>query len=141
MALGLLYFAFLLEYNSSCPSLRLAPIPHSYFMELLWTVITKLLPPININNLNRYGSWGVCFTYAGWFGIKGLVAAGRTYKNCSSIHKACDYLLSKELASGGWGESYLSCQDKVCDSMIFEISFIFLSRHRACSFPFDIVYL
>ncbi|KAL0012885.1 hypothetical protein SO802_007993 [Lithocarpus litseifolius] len=60
-----------------------------------------------------YGSWGVCFTYGGWFGIKGLVAAGRTYKNCSSIRKACNYLLSKELASGGWGESYLSCQKKV----------------------------
>ncbi|KAM3749852.1 hypothetical protein ACB098_05G216900 [Castanea mollissima] len=61
----------------------------------------------------EYGSWGVCFTYGGWFGIKGLVAAGRTYKNCSSIRKACNYLLSKELASGGWGESYLSCQNKV----------------------------
>ncbi|KAK4564727.1 hypothetical protein RGQ29_006697 [Quercus rubra] len=39
------------------------------------------------------GSWGVCFTYATWFGIKGLVA------------------------SGGWGESYLSCQDKVYRSL------------------------
>ncbi|CAN6707541.1 unnamed protein product [Malus baccata var. baccata] len=39
-----------------------------------------------------YGSWGVCFTYAGWFGIKGLVAAGRTSEDCSSICKACDFL-------------------------------------------------
>ncbi|KAJ6906963.1 cycloartenol synthase-like [Populus alba x Populus x berolinensis] len=60
-----------------------------------------------------YGSWGVCFTYAGWFGIKGLVAAGMAYNSSSSIRKACDYLLSKELAGGGWGESYLSCQNKV----------------------------
>ncbi|KAK6284757.1 hypothetical protein POUND7_003709 [Theobroma cacao] len=60
-----------------------------------------------------YGSWGVCFTYAGWFGIKGLSAAGRTYNNSSNIRKACDFLLSKELATGGWGESYLSCQNKV----------------------------
>ncbi|XP_077238616.1 cycloartenol synthase 1 [Tasmannia lanceolata] len=60
-----------------------------------------------------YGSWAVCFTYATWFGVKGLVAAGRTYQNSSSIRKACDFLLSKQLASGGWGESYLSCQDKV----------------------------
>ncbi|KAL5554267.1 hypothetical protein UlMin_041668 [Ulmus minor] len=59
-----------------------------------------------------YGSWGVCFTYGGWFGIKGLLAAGRTYENSSSIRKACDFLLSKELTSGGWGESYLSCQNK-----------------------------
>ncbi|RVX03778.1 Cycloartenol synthase [Vitis vinifera] len=60
-----------------------------------------------------YGSWGVCFTYGGWFGIKGLIAAGNTYNNCPCIRKACDYLLSKELASGGWGESYLSCPNKV----------------------------
>uniref|UniRef100_F6GYK3 Terpene cyclase/mutase family member n=1 Tax=Vitis vinifera TaxID=29760 RepID=F6GYK3_VITVI len=60
-----------------------------------------------------YGSWGVCFTYGGWFGIKGLIAAGNTYSNCPCIRKACDYLLSKELGSGGWGESYLSCQNKV----------------------------
>nr|UBR57589.1 oxidosqualene cyclase [Panax ginseng] len=60
-----------------------------------------------------YGSWGVCFTYGTWFGVKGLVAAGRTYSSCSSIHKACDFLLSKQVASGGWGESYLSCQNKV----------------------------
>nr|ABX75048.2 cycloartenol synthase 2 [Polygala tenuifolia] len=59
-----------------------------------------------------YGSWGVCFTYGAWFGLKGLIAAGRTYKDSSSIQKACDYLLSKELAPGGWGESYLSCQNK-----------------------------
>lgn len=62
---------------------------------------------------DRYGSWGVCFTYGGWFGIRGLVAAGRRYDNCSSLRKACDFLLSKELASGGWGESYLSGQNKV----------------------------
>ncbi|KAH9305352.1 hypothetical protein KI387_009756, partial [Taxus chinensis] len=59
-----------------------------------------------------YGSWGVCFTYGIWFGILGLVAAGRTYEDCSSIRKGCDFLLSKQLLSGGWGESYLSCQDK-----------------------------
>jgi len=61
----------------------------------------------------RYGSWGVCFTYGTWFGILGLVAAGKTYQNCSSIRKGCEFLLSKQLLSGGWGESYLSCQDKV----------------------------
>ncbi|KAF5957243.1 hypothetical protein HYC85_004468 [Camellia sinensis] len=60
-----------------------------------------------------YGSWGVCFTYGTWFGVKGLVAGGKSYDNCSSICKACDFLLSRQLASGGWGESYLSCQNKV----------------------------
>ncbi|GAA0163848.1 cyclase [Lithospermum erythrorhizon] len=60
-----------------------------------------------------YGSWGVCFTYGAWFGIKGLVAAGRNFDNCYTIRKACDFLLSKQLASGGWGENYLSSQNKV----------------------------
>nr|GME12340.1 cycloartenol synthase 2-like isoform X2 [Ipomoea batatas] len=60
-----------------------------------------------------YGSYGVCYTYGTWFGIRGLVAGGNTYETCHSIRKACDFLLSKQLPSGGWGESYLSCQDKV----------------------------
>ncbi|KAM3702005.1 hypothetical protein ACB094_05G216900 [Castanea mollissima] len=78
------------------------------------TLFKKLYPEHRRGrNRKLYGSWGVCFTYGGWFGIKGLVAAGRTYKNCSSIRKASNYLLSKEVASGGWGESYLSCQNKV----------------------------
>ncbi|OAY76872.1 Cycloartenol synthase [Ananas comosus] len=64
-------------------------------------------------NGSWYGSWAVCFTYGTWFGVKGLIATGRTYENSSCIRKACDFLLSKELPSGGWGESYLSCQDKV----------------------------
>ncbi|KAG0548690.1 hypothetical protein BDA96_01G188600 [Sorghum bicolor] len=57
-----------------------------------------------------YGSWAVCFTYATFFGIKGLADAGRTYQNSLPIRKACNFLLSKQLATGGWGESYLSCQ-------------------------------
>lgn len=60
-----------------------------------------------------YGSWGVCFTYGTWFGVKGLLAAWRSFNNSSSIRKACDFLLSKQVLSGGWGESYLSCQNKV----------------------------
>uniref|UniRef100_A0A1D1XPI8 Terpene cyclase/mutase family member n=1 Tax=Anthurium amnicola TaxID=1678845 RepID=A0A1D1XPI8_9ARAE len=64
-----------------------------------------------------YGSWAVCFTYGTWFGVKGLIAAGRTYKTSSSIRKACDFLLSKQLPSGGWGESFLSCQNKVYSNL------------------------
>jgi squalene cyclase len=55
----------------------------------------------------------VCFTYATFFGIKGLADAGRTYQNSLPIRKACNFLLSKQLATGGWGESYLSCQTEV----------------------------
>lgn len=60
-----------------------------------------------------YGSWGVCFAYGTWFGIKGLVASGKNFSNSFSIRRACDFLLSRQLPSGGWGESYLSCQNKV----------------------------
>uniref|UniRef100_A0A0D9XRJ6 Terpene cyclase/mutase family member n=1 Tax=Leersia perrieri TaxID=77586 RepID=A0A0D9XRJ6_9ORYZ len=60
-----------------------------------------------------YGSWAVCFTYATFFAIKGLTAAGRTYQNSSSIRMACDFLLSKQLSTGGWGENYISCQVEV----------------------------
>ncbi|OAP03634.1 LAS1 [Arabidopsis thaliana] len=60
-----------------------------------------------------YGSWGVCFTYATWFGIKGMLASGKTYESSLCIRKACGFLLSKQLCCGGWGESYLSCQNKV----------------------------
>jgi len=45
--------------------------------------------------------------------VKGLIAAGRTFENSPAIRKACDFLLSKELPSGGWGESYLSAQHQV----------------------------
>jgi hypothetical protein len=55
----------------------------------------------------------VCFTYAIWFGVLGLVAAGQTYETSFHIRMACKFLLSKQLPDGGWGESYLSCQDKV----------------------------
>jgi len=64
--------------------------------------------------LNRYGSWGICFTYGTWFGVKGLVSSGRSFSDCSNIRKASEFLLSKQLPSGGWGESYLSSQNKVC---------------------------
>jgi hypothetical protein len=61
----------------------------------------------------RFGSWAVCFTYGTWFGVKALVTAGRTFKSSPAIRKACDFLMSKELPFGGWGESYLSCQNQV----------------------------
>ncbi|KAK2985241.1 hypothetical protein RJ640_015949 [Escallonia rubra] len=60
-----------------------------------------------------FGTWAVCYTYGTWFGIKGLVNGGKTYQSSSSIRRACDFLLSKQLDSGGWGENYTSGQDKV----------------------------
>ncbi|WJX26112.1 rRNA-processing protein las1 [Trifolium repens] len=81
------------------------------------TCITKAadyIESIQLADGSWYGSWGICFTYGTWFGIKGLIAAGKRYKDSKSIRKACEFLLSKQhKVSGGWGESYLSCQLKV----------------------------
>ncbi|XP_010245746.1 PREDICTED: beta-amyrin synthase-like [Nelumbo nucifera] len=59
-----------------------------------------------------YGFWGICFTYATWFAVRGLAAVDKTYFNCQAVRKAVDFLLSSQQESGGWGESYLSCPNK-----------------------------
>ncbi|KAM7505958.1 hypothetical protein LguiB_004862 [Lonicera macranthoides] len=56
-----------------------------------------------------YGYWAVCYTYATWFALKGLVSVGLTYSTSQTIRKATEFLLSTQLDCGGWGESYLSC--------------------------------
>lgn len=88
----------------------------SYKMKEIKACVEKALnfiESIQLPDGSWYGSWGICYTYGTWFGIKGLVACGKSYRNSVSIRKACDFLLSQQLQSGGWGESYLSCQDKV----------------------------
>ena len=62
---------------------------------------------------HMYGNWGVCFTYGTWFSLGGLAADGKTYYNCPAIHKGVDFLLRLQHDDGGWGESYLSCPNKV----------------------------
>jgi cycloartenol synthase len=60
-----------------------------------------------------YGSWAICFTYGTWFGVLGLIATGSTYETCPHLRKAVKFLLSKQQeTTGGWGESYLSCEKK-----------------------------
>eukprot|EP00878_Enallax_costatus_P022882 GHUV01024316.1.p1 GENE.GHUV01024316.1~~GHUV01024316.1.p1 ORF type:complete len:552 (+),score=141.41 GHUV01024316.1:1059-2714(+) len=59
-----------------------------------------------------YGSWGVCFTYGTWFGVTALASGGATAANDESVRKACSFLVERQRLDGGWGESYLSCQDK-----------------------------
>lgn len=60
-----------------------------------------------------YGCWGVCYTYGTWFGIEGLLCAGREgYENnkpFKAIQEGCEFLLSKQRADGSWGESFESC--------------------------------
>lgn len=61
-----------------------------------------------------YGGWAVCFTYATWFGVEALSKAkGLGYYDDSaiadSVNKACAFLVGKQKADGGWGETFESC--------------------------------
>ncbi|GMI93564.1 camelliol C synthase 1 [Hibiscus trionum] len=58
-----------------------------------------------------YGNWGICYTYGTCFALAGLAAVGKTCRNSQLVRKACQFLLSKQQESGGWGESYLTCLD------------------------------
>ena len=60
-----------------------------------------------------FGSWGICFTYAMFFAIESLVSVGETFKNSKTLQKACEFLISKQMGDGGWGESYQSCESGV----------------------------
>ena len=57
-----------------------------------------------------YGSWGICFTYAGMFALESLATQGETYANSERVQRACKFFLEKQREDGGWGESYKSCE-------------------------------
>uniref|UniRef100_A0A672MKF8 Terpene cyclase/mutase family member n=1 Tax=Sinocyclocheilus grahami TaxID=75366 RepID=A0A672MKF8_SINGR len=61
------------------------------------------------------GSWGVCFTYGVWFGLEAFVCMGHTFQNgsvCVEVKRACEFLLSKQMEDGGWGEDFESCEQR-----------------------------
>lgn len=76
----------------------------------------RFLKSIQREDGSWMGSWAICFTYATWFGIEGLLATGE--KNCmktktrNSIIKACEFLISIQNEDGGWGEHFESCVQK-----------------------------
>lgn len=53
-----------------------------------------------------YGSWGICFTYAGMFAMESFASIGATYDNSKHVRRGCDFFISKQRADGGWSESY-----------------------------------
>ncbi|KAF2269339.1 terpene synthase [Lojkania enalia] len=57
-----------------------------------------------------YGSWGICFTYAGFFATESLAIAGETHANSERMRRACQFFLERQMADGGWGETYRSCE-------------------------------
>ncbi|KAK8153947.1 lanosterol synthase [Phyllosticta citrichinensis] len=60
-----------------------------------------------------YGSWGICFTYAGMFALESLRSVGETYENSERVRRACHFFTDRQMEDGGWGESYKSCEDQV----------------------------
>ena len=60
-----------------------------------------------------YGSWGICFTYAGMFALESLASVGEKYNNSMRVKKACEFLIGKQRGDAGWGESYKSCETGV----------------------------
>ncbi|MES1908679.1 MAG: hypothetical protein MHM6MM_001562 [Cercozoa sp. M6MM] len=56
-----------------------------------------------------YGSWGVGFTYAAFFGVDMLRACGETWDTSEHLRKACEFLVTKQNEDGGWGEHFNSC--------------------------------
>jgi len=60
-----------------------------------------------------YGSWGICFTYAGMFALESLKSVGETYENSERVRRACQFFIDRQMEDGGWGESYRSCETGV----------------------------
>ncbi|KAK9480917.1 terpenoid cyclases/protein prenyltransferase alpha-alpha toroid [Lipomyces japonicus] len=57
-----------------------------------------------------YGSWGICYTYAGMFALEALSFQGEVYGNSDVVRRGCEFLVKRQESDGGWGESYRSCE-------------------------------
>jgi 2,3-oxidosqualene cyclase len=54
------------------------------------------------------GFWGVNFTYATWFAVSALRAAGAE-RHDPDLVRAAQWLMEKQKSDGGWGEHYSGC--------------------------------
>jgi lanosterol synthase len=85
----------------------------SYRAEEIKKFITRAVAWIRTNQRadgSWYGSWGICFTYAGMFALESLASQGETYANSERVKRACQFFLDRQADDGGWGESYKSCE-------------------------------
>lgn len=100
----------LLEINELFPDYRTQEIHRAITQGLQFIVLKQR------QDGSWYGGWAVCFTYASWFAIEALVhgkdfIAPKLRSEC--LQKACNFLLSKQMSDGGWGETYESCAKMV----------------------------
>lgn len=58
--------------------------------------------------------WGVAHTYAAFFALEALGAAGFTYENSHVVWRGCEFLLGKQKSDGGWGETMQVSQPDDC---------------------------
>lgn len=82
-----------------------------------------------------YGSWGICFTYAGWFALESLACVGETYENSERVRRACRFFLDRQMSDGGWGETYKSCERGVWvqhrESQVVQTSWVVIALLEA----------
>lgn len=74
--------------------------------------VTRAVQWIRVNQRadgSWYGSWAICFTYAGFFALESLATQGEVYSNSERVRRACKFFLDRQNEDGGWGESYKSC--------------------------------
>ncbi|KAL9346353.1 hypothetical protein Peur_061206 [Populus x canadensis] len=88
---------------------RLHPGYRSKEIEASVAKASSYIEDAQMSDGSWYGNWGICYTYGTYFALKGLASVGKTCRNSTTVWKACEFLLSKQHNSGGWGESYLSC--------------------------------
>uniref|UniRef100_A0A803MET3 Terpene cyclase/mutase family member n=1 Tax=Chenopodium quinoa TaxID=63459 RepID=A0A803MET3_CHEQI len=92
---------------------------------------------------HRYGFWGICFTYATWFAVEALLTSNKNYHNSQAVQRGCEFLLSKQLPDGGWGESYLSSSKEVYTNLkgnksnVVQTSWALLTLIRAGQWDVD----
>lgn len=60
----------------------------------------KFVKSIQREDGSWLGSWAVCFTYATWFGVEAIVAAGEDPTQSEAVRKACSFLVSKQKPNG-----------------------------------------
>jgi squalene cyclase len=64
------------------------------------------------------------------FALESLGIAGESCANSDRVRRACDFLLSKQMADGGWGETYMVSQAPEAKRRVFSF-FLSDTTYRA----------
>ncbi|KAF2725157.1 ERG7, lanosterol synthase [Polychaeton citri CBS 116435] len=92
---------------------RFSKLYPDYRRQEIDTFITRAISWIRSNQRadgSWYGSWAICFTYAGMFALESLAMRGEQCDNSERVRRACKFFFDRQNEDGGWGESYKSCE-------------------------------